>query len=425
MKYKSIHSSKAVIALAAKLIHLRRHAITKDSKKAINIINQYIKLNFINIASGTKCWDWVIPKKWDLIKAEIKYENKKIFDHLEHVMAVQPYSSSFTGEIALEELKKHIIYNKNMPDAYAYNCKLAYRHPYEKDWLISIPYNRVKKLKKGKYFISIKSKFSNDKMLIGEKTIKGKTDKNIILLSDICHPGQADDGIVGIALWVRIIQALSKRKKLNYTYKFFTPTETIGSIAWLWKRKKLISKIKAGIFLESIGNKEKLKCKLSHKNNAEIDKIAKNVFQPSSLYSFSEGVMNDELVFADSDFNIPMISLQRFPYPEYHTSKDNIEAISENSLEETYIKTMQIIDLIEANYTPHKLVKGPFYLSKHKLYIEAKNKSDYWKNWNLMNSISSGKSILEISEDTKIDFWDVYKILEKFRKAGLIKAIYN
>ena len=44
MKYKSIHSSKAVIALAAKLIHLRRHAITKDSKKAINIINQYIKL---------------------------------------------------------------------------------------------------------------------------------------------------------------------------------------------------------------------------------------------------------------------------------------------------------------------------------------------------------------------------------------------
>ena len=425
MRYKTIKSSKEVIALASKLLHLRRHAITEDSKKTIEIINQYIKLNYINIPSGTKCWDWVIPQKWDLIKAEIIFKNKIIFNDSEHVMAVQPYCSSFIGEVDLEELKKHIVYNECMPDAYAYNCKLAYRHPYEKDWLISIPYNRVKKLKKGKYFISIKSKFSNDKMLIGENTIKGKSDKSIVLLSDICHPGQADDGIVGIALWLRIIQALSKKKKLNYTYKFFTPTETIGSIAWLWKRKTQISKIKAGIFLESIGNKQSLKCKLSHKGNTEIDKIAKIIFKPSSLYNFSEGVMNDELIFADSDFNIPMISLQRFPYPEYHTSMDNIEAISEKSLEETYNKTIKIIDIIEANNTPNKIVKGPFYLSKHKLYIEAKNKSDYWKNWNLMNLLGSGKTILQISEEIKVDFWDTYDVVEKFRKANLIKAIYN
>ena len=425
MKYKTIQSSKEVIELASRLVHLRRHAITDDSKKAVSIINQYIKLEPINIPSGTKCWDWVIPHKWDLIKAEIKFKDKVIFTDSEHVMAVQPYSSSFKGELGLEELKKHITYNKNMPDAYAYNCKLAYRHPYEKDWLISIPYNRVKKLKKGKYSITIKSKFTADKMLIGEKTLKGKSDKSIVLLSDICHPGQADDGIVGIALWVRIIQSLSKRKKLNYSYKFFTPTETIGSVAWLWKRNNQISKIKAGVFLESIGNKQPLKCKLSHRGNSEIDKIAKTVFKPSLLYDFQEGVMNDELIFADSDIDIPMISLQRFPYPEYHTSMDNIEAISEKSLDESYIQTMQIIDMIEANYTPKKTIKGPFYLSKHNLYIEAKNKSDYWRNWNLMNLLGSEKTILQISEEIKLGFWDTYEIVEKFRKAGLIKSIYN
>ena len=54
-------------------------------------------------------------------------------------------------KIDLNELLKHIVYNKNKPHAYAYNCKLAYRYPFEKDWLISIPYKRVKQLKKGIY----------------------------------------------------------------------------------------------------------------------------------------------------------------------------------------------------------------------------------------------------------------------------------
>ena len=73
-------------------------------------------------------------------------------------------------------------------------------------------------------------------------------------------------------------------KNLRYTYKFFTPTETIGSIAWLWKRKNIIKNIKAGIFLESIGNKKPLYCKLSHKNNSEIDILAKYLFNDKKKY---------------------------------------------------------------------------------------------------------------------------------------------
>ena len=76
--------------------------------------------------------------------------------------------------------------------------------------------------------------------------------------------------------------------------------------------KSSIKNIKMGIFLESIGNKSDLKCKLSHKGNHQIDKIVKYIFSKDKTTDFSEGVMNDELVFADSDFDIPMISLQRF-----------------------------------------------------------------------------------------------------------------
>ncbi len=340
-------------------------------------------------------------------------------------MAVQPYSDSFEGKLKKEEFLKHIVTNKFRPKAYAYNCKLAYRYPFEKDWLISIPYEKVKLLKKGQYDISIKTKFSDGVMQIPEYIIKGKTDKIILLLADICHPGQADDGIVGISLWIKILQDLEKKNNLNYTYIFFAPTETIGSIAWLWKRKKLLEKIKMGIFLESIGNKRKIKCKLSHKGIHEVDKIAKTIFSKNQIVDFKNGVMNDELVFADPDFNVPIISLQRFPYKEYHTSDDNLSIISETKLSETESYIKKILNMIEANYIPTKIKKGPFYLSKHGLYKEPKFKLDYWKNWSLMNNLNGKMSILEISESLNLDFWETLENIDIYRKLGLIKPIYK
>ena len=423
-KRKKLKNIKDVISLAKKLYLLRRHAITDDTKKAINILKNYLNFNVIKIKSGTKCWDWVVPKKWDFISAEILFNGKKIFNGKEHVMAIQPYCDSFKGTLSLNNLKKHIVFNKKKPKTFAYDCRLAYRYPYEKNWLISMPYEKVKKLKDGIYDINIKTRFSDGVMEIPEFTIKGKSKKKIILLSDLCHPGQADDGIIGVCLWIKIIQELSNKNKLNYTYTFYAPTETIGSIVWLWKKKSSIKNFKMGIFLESIGNKSDLMCKLSHKGNHQIDKIVKYIFSKDKTTDFSEGVMNDELVFANSDFDIPMISLQRFPYPEYHTSDDNIEAISEKSLLESYDYIIKIINMIETNYIPCKKIKGPFYLSKHQLYKEIDAKLDYWKNWHLMNSFDKKNSIIDIANLLEIDYWEAYENIESFRKAGLIKKLY-
>ncbi len=424
MKKKQLLSNKIIREIVNKLINLRRHAVTDDSHKALRIIKEYINIKVLDIKSGTKCWDWIIPPKWCVKEARILFNGKKIFSDKEHVMAIQPYSMPFKGKIDLNELLKHIVYSKKKPHAYAYNCKLAYRYPFEKNWLISMPYKRVKQLKKGLYDVTINTNFTKGNMKIGEYTIKGKTKETIVLLSDLCHPGQADDGVVGIAMWIKVLNKLKQEKNLRYTYKFFTPTETIGSIAWLWKRKNIIKNIKAGIFLESIGNKKPLHCKLSHKNNSEIDTLVKYLFNDKTkIYDFKEGVMNDELIFADADFDIPMVSFQRFPYPEYHTSDDNLKCISDKSLEETYEKVMALIESLEANYTPIRVNTGPIYLSKHGLYDEiSTSKNKYWTNWSLMNLLGQNKTVLQISEELNIDFWSLYEILEKYKKAGVIRV---
>ena len=183
MKKKTYSTNKHIRKLVSRLINLRRHAVTEDSSLALKILKEYINMNVIKIKSGTNCWDWKIPPKWNLVEATIKFRGKKIFSHKDHVMAVQPYCNSFKGKVSLEELKKHINFSKKKPHAYAYNCVLAYRYPYQKDWLISMPYNKVKKLRKGMYEIDIRTTFKKGIMEIGEYTIKGKSKDTIILLS--------------------------------------------------------------------------------------------------------------------------------------------------------------------------------------------------------------------------------------------------
>ena len=76
-----------------------------------------------------------------------------------------------------------------------------------------------------------------------------------------------------------------------------------------------------------------------------------------------------------------LVSFQRFPHPEYHTSDDNLKCISDKSLEETYEKVMGLIKSLEANYTPMRVKTGPIYLSKHGLYDEISTSRDkYWIN---------------------------------------------
>ena len=79
-KIKKLKNIKDVILLAKKLYMLRRHAVTEDTTKAIGILKNYLNFNVIKIKSGTKCWDWIVPKKWDFISAEILFNGKKLFN---------------------------------------------------------------------------------------------------------------------------------------------------------------------------------------------------------------------------------------------------------------------------------------------------------------------------------------------------------
>ena len=423
---KKVNSAAIQMELIKYLTPKVRSIVTDDFDESLNYLSQYIDLNIEEVPSGTECWTWPIPQKWSLKHAKVKFKDEVILDGNEHALTVAPYSQSFSGSVTREELIKHLRWSDKYPDAFVYEFRYAYNYQM-KDWCLSMPLNRVNNLEEGKYEVDISTVLEDGSLKIGESFLQGKNPETIVIISHLCHPGQSNDGVAGVVSALRLFQSLTERSSLKYSYLFLALPETIGSVAYLWKNFEKLNQFKFGICVEMPGVDNPLCLKESHIANSKIDKVARSVFKrrlpdKHKISSFWDAYGNDELVFSDPDINVPMIGVQHHDFPEYHTSRDSIDTIIPERLDETHHIMEEIIDIMEKDYIPVKLFKGPLYLSRFNLYV------DIFENFNLhvqirkiMNKFDSSSSVFEIAEELGLDFYELYDYLELWINAGLLE----
>ncbi len=87
--------------------------------------------------------------------------------------------------------------------------------------------------------------------------------------------------------------------------------------------------------------------------------------------TFGKIIINDEYIW--ENYGIPMLSFSRFPYPEYHCSRDNMDIIAETALEEAVDALMGAIEELEASPVIFKQFEGNICLSnpKYNLYLDC------------------------------------------------------
>ena len=93
---------------------------------------------------------------------------------------------------------------------------------------------KKKLLKNGNYKVLINSSFKKGKMHYGEIFIKGKSKKEIIFTTYICHPSLANNEISGQVVNLFLSKHISVKKR-RYSYRFLFMPETIGAIAYISK----------------------------------------------------------------------------------------------------------------------------------------------------------------------------------------------
>ncbi len=399
----------------------RRDIVSDEFDESLEYISKIIPLKIHKIPSGTKCWTWTVPEKWSVKEAYIEdLEGNRILDLKDHPLHIVSYSLPIDKIVTKDELLKHLHTKPERPEAIPFEFKY-----YKRDWGFCSQYNKLKEFTKNKYKVFIDSKFEKGNLKVGDFTIKGKTDEMIVLVAHLCHPAMVNDDLTGVAVLVDIAKEMSKRNNY-YTYKFLFVPETIGSVAYLSQNEKIITQLKYGIFLEMLGNDNIHALQLTRQGNTRLDRIAKYVMK-RKLKNFREGpfrkiIGNDEMVFNGPGTNVPMISISRFPYPQYHTSDDNPDIISEERLKESKNLILDILDIIDKDYIPKRLFKGPVFLSGYGLWVDWRtNKELNAKIEQIMLNLEGDKSIFDIAEELDMEFNEVLNYVDKFFDKGLIK----
>lgn len=412
-----------------------RTIVTKDIKTIFESLetNFKIKIKKHYYKSGQEFGTWIIPKSWNIKKAFLKDSKKNIIaSYDENPLFVAPYSASINKSLKKKELKKNIYISEKQSDAFSYNHRIAFDpHKSNKEWCISIPKKRWDRMSENDFFnVVIETDVFNDEMIIGEITVKGKSNKTIALLADFCHPGQVNDSFSGLVMFMNLIKFLKEQKmKLKYTYSLIILPETIGSAVYLASKSQKNKKIIGAIFSDDICKGDSWYIKKTRMANTYMDMLAKQCtkkFSDINLANFFEVIGNDEHIFDSPQVNIPSLSIQKFPFDEYHTSNDNLDILNKENLQRASEITLEMIRLLESDDTFKFKHNVPFHMSRFNLYADFTNDHEnYLINRNIMNHINGIRSSLEIADKLDITFDRVNSFVESMNKAKLLKKVLN
>ena len=422
-----------------RLYPICRSILGKGFRDSLEIIGEIVDLNKKKVKSGTNVLDWTVPDEWNINDGYIiTPSGKKIAKFKDHTLHIVNYSTPINKKINLEELKKHLHTLPSQPKAIPYVTSY-----YKRNWGFCLSYDEYKNLEEGTYTVFIDSRIEPGYLVYSDTLIPGKSKKEILISSYLCHPQMANHELSGPLVWASLYKILKSTGPHKYSYRFLMCPENIGAAAFLHYSKKKVNKIIAGYIINCVGYGEKFTYKKSRKGNSLSDQAALNVLNnlnvPFEVVDFfPDG--SDERQFCSPGFDLPIGLLMRNMYgrqdgtpmdfPEYHTSLDNPDLISFKTMMESIKVYCEILLTIENNFLPiGKIQYGTPQLSKSpiKLYGDIMNfrineKNDRTKVMLEILNLSDGKlDLLSMANRKKFKLIDHLDCINDLLKSKYIK----
>ncbi len=418
-----------IYQFAQHLWPLNRSLTGEGVRETLNQIRKHLpKMKILSVPTGTKVFDWTIPKEWHVQEAYIiTPNNKKICDFSKNNLHLLNYSIPYEGVMSLTELKKHLHTLPDQPNAIPYVTSY-----YEERWGFCLSQNEFDSLEDGDYKIKIDAELSDGVLNYGELIIPSRSKKEIFLSTYICHPSMANNELSGPTVVTYLAKWLENLKEREFTYRIIFIPETIGSITYLSKNlKKMKQNIYAGFNISCVGDNRAYSFLPSRDGNTVSDQIAKyvlNWIDPKFIEYTWLDRGSDERQYCSPGIDLPVASIFRTKYgeyPEYHTSLDKLgDVVTPEGLEGGFMAVKKTLELIEKNKKFSTTILCEPQMGKRGLYPTlSKKESD--KNLNLMMdfiSLCDGKnSLIKIADNLNIPAWDLYEIIDKLKINNLIE----
>ncbi len=404
-------------------------SITGDGvRKTLDIIKEHVPLKICDVPTGTKVFDWTVPKEWNITDGWIKDSTgKKIVDFKKSNLHVLNYSIPVNKKISLSELKKHLYTLPEHPNWIPYLTSY-----YKDNWGFCLSHNQYENLQEDTYEVFIDSSLKSGSLTYGELFLEGKAKKEILFTCYLCHPSLCNDSLSGVSLVTFLAKKLLTLD-LRYSYRFLFIPETIGAITWLSLNEDKVKNISCGLVATCLGDRGIATYKKTKNGNSIIDKIVEKVlFDSKKQYKIIDffPLGSDERQFSSPGFNLNIGSLMRTIYaqfPEYHTSADNLDFMDVESLYDSFNNYLKSVFILENNNTYVSLnPKCEPQLGKRGLYSMiggGKNSDEIRKAMLWILNFSDGtNSLLDISIKSRINFEQVRLAADMLLKCSLLKV---
>ncbi len=398
-------------------------------RKSLDILAESIPLERLTFSTGTQVFDWTVPKEWVAKDAYfVGPDGKKRAEFKKNNLSLVSHSVPFKGTMNLEELKKHLFSIPDLPQAIPYITSY-----YKEQWGFCLPHEELESLPQGSHSVFIDTELKPGYLVVGEAILEGKSKKEILLSTYLCHPSMANNELSGPLAMSLLYERISKLKNRRYTYRFVVSAETIGTICYLSLRgQHLKDHVIAGYQLTCMGDKGPFTFKKSRRGDSITDHAALKYLRETEegfkIEDFDPGNGSDERQYCSPGFDLPMGSLMRTMYsryPEYHTSLDNKDFISFESL----VGSVNALEGILLDIESRQIYVNNFpfcepQLGKRGLYPQTGSVGELQNElkaimWIL--NFSDGKTDLEmIAEKSKLSLNIIKDAASQLCKSGVI-----
>jgi aminopeptidase-like protein len=399
-------------------------------RRTLAMICERIPLEIHEVPTGTPVFDWTVPREWSIRDAWIKDPTGcKVVDFQDCNLHVLNYSVPVHAKLTLAELRPHLFSLPDKPDL------IPYRTSYYKEvWGFCLSHNQLESLPDGEYEVHIDSTLADGSLSYGEFYLPGETEREVLFSTHVCHPSLCNDNLSGIAVMTWLAAELRERPRRRYSYRFLFIPGTIGSITWLARNEERVGRIAHGLVAANLGDSGKFHYKRSRRGDAEIDRAVLAVLRTSGKDHGAEYFVPfgyDERQYCSPGFNLPVGSLTRTPwgrYPQYHSSADNLDFISAESLEGSLRTYLAVVDALEGNRRYLNLnPKCEPQLGRRGLYgaiggAEAGRARELALLW-VLNLSDGDNDLLDVAEWSGLSFAAIREAANALLEAGLLSQI--